>query len=188
MKKFILLSALVPLLYSSCVSTCSHEPLLTPEEARKELAIAKRINDKIHDELQTEGFFKIASTSKYEPEPFICDSYSTILYHHTDVEDIRNVICRVVKEYLIAYNNNTHIFGLLNDTPITTDNLHISVYFFDNDHDTLPAPYISRVECSNSQITYYKLNNDEVSEPAWTESYDNARSLTSPRAATAEPL
>lgn len=188
MKKILALSALVPLFYSSCVCTNSHEPLLSPEEARKECRIAKKMNDKIHGELQAEGFFTITSTSTYDPNPFICDSYSTILYHHTDVDDVRNVICRVVKEYLIAYNNDKHIFPLLNDTPITTDNLHISVYFFDNDHDTLPAPYISRVDCSNGQITYYKLNDDEVSEPVWTESYENARSLTSPRAATAEPL
>lgn len=189
MKKILILSAVVPLFYSSCVCTSPDEnnPRLTHKEAKKERSIAVQIKDKIFEELQGEGFFKIASSDKYDPDTFICDSYSTILYHPTSIEDARKVICRVVKEYLIAYNNDTRILALLNNAPITTDNLHISVYFLDNNHDTLPAPYISHAECIHGQISYYMLNDDEVSERVGHEFYEDARPLTSPRAATAEP-
>ncbi len=177
MKKIILLTVLGPLFYSACVCRSCDDDLLTPEEGRREQVIAEQINDKIHEELQGEGFFKIASRYAYEPEPFISDSYSTILYHYTNIDDVRNVICRMVKEYLIAYNNNERIRPLLQD-PITPDNLRISVYFFDNNHDTLPAPYISLVECVHGKISYYMLNDDEVSERVWHECYEDARSQT----------
>ncbi len=188
MKKIIMLSVLVPLFYSSCAGRSSDDHFLTPEEAMRERSIAKKINDKIHEELQAEGFFKIASSQKYDPETLIYDSYSTILYHYTAIDEARNVICRVIKEYLIAYNNDELILPLLHNKPITTDNLHISVYFFDNDHDPLPGPYISHVECVDGEIAYYVLNDDEVSEQVWNECYEEVRSLTPSKAATAEPL
>lgn len=186
MKRILILSAVLPFLYCSCVR--NSDTGLTPEEARREQRIAGHINAKIHDELQGEGFFKKDSDAMYEPQALITDSYSTILLHYTEVDEVRDVICRIVKEYLIAYNNENQIRPLLGYKPITTDNLNISVYFYDNDHDTLPAPYISQVECVRGDINYYRLNDDEVSERIAQETYEDAMPLTPRRAATAPPL
>ena len=185
MKKLLLLTAL---LVSSCCTTCRDDCGLTPEEARKERALAHQMNERIHDELQGEGYFTMDSTEYYGCPPYISDSYSTILYHYTAIEDARNVICRIVKEYLIAYNNDASIRPLFHGGPITPEDLHISVYFYDNNHDTLASPYISRVECNQGQINYYILNDDEVSERVSQEPYEYARDRTPNNAATAKPL
>ncbi len=157
MKKFILLSAL---LYISCQGPERY--CLSPEEVKIETSIALEINDKIHEELQADGFFITSSREMPCPTLSITEKYKTIIYPYREIDDVRRVITKVVDKYLIAYNNSRAIRPYLCCYPVTADNLHISIYFYDKNQDTLPAPYFSQVECKFGTINYYMLDDDEV--------------------------
>ena len=92
----------------------------------------------------------------------------------TEIDDVRDLICKVVNQYLIAYNNNESIRPYLCHYPVTAKNIHLSIYFYDKSHDTLPSPFISRVDCKRGKIHYYMLNDDEVSRVVQTEDFEEA--------------
>ncbi len=174
MKKILLLSAFIPFFFSSCVVSTA-DRITNMSEPSKDFPIAAQIKDKINQDLMKEGFFLTNSHGDYHPTiNLICDDYSTILYQYDDFDDVRQLICGVVKKYLIAFNNDAQVRPLLHDYPITPENLQIAIYFFDNNHDTLPAPYISLVECKNGTIEYFVLNEDEVSTCVLSEPFDDA--------------
>ncbi len=174
MRKIALLSVILPLFYSSCSGPATNDCGLTPEDVKIERSIVLKINDKLHEEMRKDGFFSTESKGCVEPRLCICEKYDTILYHYTEIDDVRDLICKVVNQYLIAYNNNESIRPYLCHYPVTAKNIHLSIYFFDKSHDTLPRPFISRVDCKRGKIHYYMLNDDEVSRVVQTEDFEEA--------------
>lgn len=165
--------ALLPLFFTSCSERSSIDPTITIEEAQNDFHIAQTIKGKINDDLAKDGFFLTTTHGDYHPKiNLICDDYSTILYQYEDVEKVRELIYSVVKKYLVAFNNDATIKPILHNYPLTEENLQISIFFYDNEHQTLSAPYISSVACKNGVIRYYVLNDDEVPTEIAQEPFD----------------
>lgn len=107
----------------------------------------------------------------------ISEGYTTFIYRFSSVEEVRPFFCSICEELLRSLNAEMGIRQLVQNFPLTANNLDVFIFFYDEDGAILPSIYISKVKLRDGILSYYNKDENDEAHLLLSEPYEEAKKI-----------
>lgn len=154
MKMYFVIGALLLVLLCSCGPRGYYDC----DETQAIFKIIQKSNRK----LARLGLYQVMNGGGGQPlVTYISEGYRTNRYLFTSVDEARPFFCGIIKEFLESLNADTSIAPLMQNFPLTYDNIQIWINFRDEQWNFYQSPVVSTVYLLRGRIFYVAYDENE---------------------------
>ncbi len=134
---------------------------------KEELVICEQMRKSNNQRLAREGIYSYGDGFTYDKTITSIDGcYYTTAYKFTSVKEAMSFASTFFTEYLKPFNEENKILSSLQNFPLTSKNLQVSINFLDENAHPLETPYISCIDLTRGKLTIstYDKNTSKYSD------------------------